>query len=88
MIYLGEKGINRTWQTAFPKVTRCVHCGAQARIGFVYCEDGSNSANKEFVCQLHETTGKEGGLWLHDAVATAVYFCEDCLEPTALYNQA
>jgi len=86
MIYLGETGLNKTWQTAFPKATRCVHCGKVARIGFVYCEE-ADSANKEFVCQLHDH-GKKDKLWLHDAVAVAVYFCEGCLKATALYNQA
>ena len=87
MVYLGEKGLNKTWQTAFPKVTRCVHCGKNARIGFVYCEDASDGDLKEFVCNLHDN-GKKDKLWLHDAVAVAVYFCEDCLNATALYNQA
>jgi hypothetical protein len=27
-------------------------------------------------------------LWPHDAIAVATYFCEKCLEPTSLYNQA
>ena len=39
-----------------------------------------------FVCSLHLNEGK-GGFWLHDCCAVAVYFCVDCLNPTALYNQ-
>jgi len=83
MIYLGKKGLNKTWQEDFPKKTKCVHCGKQARIGFTYFEDDDS----EFVCQLYENQ-KDKKYWLHDCCAVAVYFCEGCLEPTALYNQA
>lgn len=45
-------------------------------------------ATKKLVCELYETTGESGGLWLHDCCAVAIYFCPFCLNPTALYNQA
>ncbi len=36
----------------------------------------------------HTSSDGENGYWLHDCCAVAVYFCKDCLETTALYNQA
>ena len=85
MIYLGKKGLNKTWQQEFPENTKCVHCKGNARIGFVYQED---EKTKDFVSYLHDNDPDHEKFWLHDAVAVAVYFCEGCLEPTALYNQA
>ena len=75
-----------SWQSPFPKDTLCCRCGGKARLGFV-AHEGIGEMEKEFVCDVHKTTGKKGGLWLHDCCCVAVYFCLDCLEPTALYNQ-
>ena len=83
MIYLGKKGLTETFQDDFPKETECCRCKGSARIAFVYAEDGSE---KKFICDLYK--GKVNKLWLHDCCAVAIYFCEKCLEPTALYNQA
>jgi hypothetical protein len=82
-ITLGEDGIRNSHQKNFPKTTKCVHCNGTSRIGFVYYE-----TDEPYVCNIHRTTGKKGGYWLHDACAVAVYFCKDCLNTTALYNQA
>lgn len=38
------------------------------------------------VYEEHSNESK-GGLWLHGRCAVAVYFCRECLSPTALYNQ-
>lgn len=87
--YIGEEGLTKTWQEDFPKETKCVHCDGDARIGFVYFEDGHKGEKGEYVCQLHDNHGGDGGdYWLHDCCAVAVYFCKNCLKPTALYNQA
>lgn len=98
-VYLGERGLDQTHQASFPKTTTCCRCGgSNAVIAFVACE----GREKKYICRLHQTTGApsgaprpagataaiDDGLWLHDACAVAVYFCRDCLEPTALYNQA
>lgn len=85
-IYLGETGLNKTWQTPFDKQTKCIHCGGKSRIAFVGIEENEKKGN--YICDLRKTTGKEGGLWLHDAMACAVYLCENCLEATAIINQA
>ena len=85
---LGEKGLNKTWQWKFPKKTKCVYCGGVARIGFVAHEGLEETIlNRMCVCSLHENKG-EGKCWLHDCCAVAIYFCKECLNPTALYNQA
>ena len=93
-VTLGEEGLDKTWQAKFPETTECCRCGGEARIGFVGHE-GMTEEDKavwprdfnQFVCDLHKNEGK-GGLWLHDCCVVAVYFCRECLEPTALYNQA
>jgi hypothetical protein len=38
------------------------------------------------ICRMHQNEGK-GGYWPHDCVAVAVYFCRECFETTALFNQ-
>ena len=93
-ITLGREGLDYTWQTDFPEITKCCRCGGESRAGFVAHEaiDEDDAAVYprdfiQFVCDLHDNKGK-GGFWLHDCCSVAVYFCQDCLEPTALYNQA
>lgn len=86
-ITLGEKGLNKTWQRNFPLTTKCCRCPGEARIGFVAHEGMDNDdKRKKFVYKLHPNGGK-GKFWLHDRCAVAVYFCKNCLETTALYNQ-
>ena len=86
--YLGEEGLEATWQEPFPKTMECPRCGGNCRIMFVAHEDFVQSVEDEHVCNLHENTGKKGGLRFHDAVAVAVYACQDCLKVTAVANQA
>jgi hypothetical protein len=83
----GKEGLTKTWQKDFPETTKCCRCSGEARIGFVAHEgfDGEYGI-ESFICSLHKNEGK-GNYWLHDACAVAVYFCKDCLETTALYNQ-
>ena len=84
-VEIGEKGLDNSWQAKFPADTKCCKCGGNARIGFVAQEEGDE---KELVASLHSNEGGDGGkYWLHDACAVAIYFCENCLEPTAEYNQ-
>jgi len=86
---IGEEGLAKTWQAVFPKETKCVHCDGDSRIGFVAHECMEKDFNyKEYitVASLHSNEGK-GNYWLHDCCAVAVYFCKECLFPTALYNQ-
>jgi hypothetical protein len=85
-VSLGVDGLGKSWQKEFPREVDCCRCGAKARVGFVVHEGMSEEDRKgPFVAWLHEN--KEGGRWLHDVCAVAVYFCRECLEPTALYNQ-
>ena len=92
-VSLGESGLDKTWQKEFLATTECCRCGGEARIGFVIHEGMTEEDRAiwprdfvQFVTDLHKNEGK-GGLWLHDCCAVAVYFCRECLEPTALYNQ-
>ena len=94
-VTIGKEGLIKTWQAAFPETTECVHCKREARIGFV-AHEGMDDDDKavwprgdyvQFVSDLHKNEYSEGGYWLHDCCAVAVYFCCNCLEPTALYNQ-
>lgn len=91
-ITLGKEGLCKTWQAVFPKVTKCVYCGETARIGFVAHEGidpddvyNADIEKPQFVAHLH--SNKEHSEWLHDCCCVAVYFCKECLKPTALYNQ-
>jgi len=85
-VTIGEAGLTKTWQTKFPKTTKCKSCDGEARIGFVAHEAMDKDDKKPHICSLHPNEG-EGCHWLHDCCAVAVYFCRDCLNPTALYNQ-
>lgn len=86
-VTLGKDGLTNTWQAEFPETTECCRCGGEARIGFV-AHEGMDDDDKKVphVCGLHTNEGK-GGYWLHNSCAVAVYFCRECLETTALYNQ-
>ena len=93
-VTLGKEGCKKTWQAEFPKTTECVYCQGKARIGFV-AHEGMDDDDKaewprdyvQFVSDLHKNEYSEGGYWLHDCCAVAVYFCRKCLHPTTLYNQ-
>ena len=82
-IYLGEEGLNQTWQEDFPKTMKCHKCGGEARIMFVGCEN----EEEKYIASLHDNEGK-GGYWVHDCIAVAIYLCKECFEPNALINQA
>ena len=90
-VTIGKEGLSKTWQTEFPEETKCCNCVGVARIGFIAHEGMSNQPTvlgelPVYVCSLHPNEGK-GSYWLHDCCAVAVYFCKECLQPTALYNQ-
>jgi len=84
--YLGEKGLNKTWQNDFPKSVKCHKCEENARIMFVAIEEERKDP-KDFICAMHENM-KDEKYWVHDAMACAVYLCEKCFEPNAIINQA
>ena len=86
IIGIGKEGLNKTYQEDFPETTECVHCKGEARIALTLVEE--NGYREKYICSLHKNDPKGEGLWLHDCCAVAVYFCKDCLEPTALANQA
>ena len=83
-VYLGKKGLNKSWQEPFPEVTMCKRCGGEARIMFVGFEEETH--REKYVCDLRENGGK-GDYWVHDVIACAVYLCSNCFEPIALLNQ-
>lgn len=82
-LFYGKEGQLRTWQAPFPETTKCVKCKRKAHIALTYIEP-SNS--KTDICRQKPKLGGRK-LWLHDCCAIAIYFCENCLNPTALYNQ-
>lgn len=92
-VTIGEEGLSKTWQEDFPATTNCVYCGGESRVGFVAHEAMDRDDQPvwprnyiQYVTDLHDNTIE--GYWLHDCAAVAVYFCKECLETTALYNQA
>ena len=84
-VYLGKKGLSKTWQEDFPKSIKCHKCGGNCRIMFVGLE--GEEGDKNYVSELHENM-KDKKFWPHDAIAVANYLCEKCFEPNALINQA
>ena len=91
-VTLGKEGLSKTWQAEFKETTKCCRCGGEARIGFVAHEGMDERVVyprnfTQFVCDLHENDPRGEGYWTHDCCAVAVYFCRECLETTALYNQ-
>lgn len=82
-IYLGETGLDKSWQSPFLSLTQCHKCGGEARIMFV----GQEKGDKNYVCNIRKNGG-EGDYWPHDSIAVAVYLCKDCFEPIAVINQA
>ena len=90
-VTLGKEGLKKTWQEEFPQKIKCCKCKRDARIGFVAHEGLSeklpNQPDEKYICSLHPNEGK-GDYWLHDCCAVAVYFCKECLEVTAIYNQS
>ncbi len=86
-----DKTRQYSWQAEFPRNVKCVQrgCGGECRLGFVAHEMNEKIISKggKYVCQIYENM-KDKKLWPHDCIAVAVYFCEKCLEPTALFNQA
>ncbi len=86
-VKIGEEGLTKTFQRDFPKETKCIYCKGVSRIGFVAHETlYKNHGKEKAVASLHENNGK-GDYWLHDCCAVSIYFCKECLKPTALYNQ-
>lgn len=83
--YLGEDGLDRSYQQPFEKVVDCCRCGETARIAFVASEIGETG---DLVCDLRVSPGPDGSLWPHDACCVAVYLCSECLAATAVFNQA
>ena len=82
-VYLGEKGLGRTWQKDFSTRMKCHKCKGECRIMFVAKEE----VVKNYVSNLRDNGG-EGDYWVHDAIACAVYLCKECFEPNAILNQA
>lgn len=88
-VTIGKEGLEKSWQDDFPEAMECPWCEGVAKIGFVAHEGfDEESSDTKSVSSLYLDEGKEGGYWLHDYCAVAVYFCKDCLEITAIYNQA
>ena len=89
-VIIGNEGLDVSFQDVFSENVKCVHCGSMARIGFVAHEMDEDEISEgkgiQYVCQLHDNEKED--MWLHDACAVAVYFCTECLDTTAVYNQA
>lgn len=87
-VTIGKEGLQKSWQESFPETTKCCRCEGIARIGFVAYEGNEpEKLRTPIIADLYSNGGR-GEYWLHDVCAVAVYFCRECLEPTALYNQA
>jgi hypothetical protein len=81
---MGKAGLGASWQDDFEETVVCEYCGGIARIAFVAHEGLGEGDFHNFLCDM---CPEDGGLWVHDCCAVAVYFCAGCLEPTAVMNQ-
>lgn len=86
-VTIGPDAAQRTWQDTFSISTKCCRCGGVSDLAFTAHELDIEDKSPQ-VCGLHPNEPGGRGYWLHNACAVAVYFCQDCLEPTAHYNQA
>ena len=91
-VTLGKEGLKKTWQDDFPETTTCCRCDGEARIGFVAHEaldkDDQPVVPRDYIQYVTDIRRNSiDGYWPHDCVAVAVYFCRECLQPTALFNQ-
>lgn len=85
--YIGEEGLDETWQASFDATTECVFCGADARIAFVGYEKSLQKGGEEkYIYEMHPNI--PDNMWVYDACSVALYLCTQCLEPTAVMNQA
>lgn len=80
-----HKWVNRalksnTYQQPFPQATPCAYCKVEARPLMVVDDDeGLIQGQGLFITS---------GIWPHDCMAIALYFCPKCGEITAIWNQA
>jgi len=87
-VFLGEEGLDMTFQEDFNATTKCCYCKEEARIGFVAFEGGTPEDDGDTcVCELHENDHPDS-CWPHDAISVGIYFCTKCFQTTALWNQA
>jgi hypothetical protein len=87
-VFYGSGAAEISFQSPFPTEVECVHCGCDARMAMVVAESGPPKQT-EHLCRLYENDMRgEGGFWVHDCCAVAIYFCKKCAEVTALMNQA
>ena len=89
-VYIGNKGVDASWQGPWPETMECVHCGAEAELIMTAMEMTGGDAS---ICRIHDNDpprlNPEGeGFWPHDSVAIANYFCRKCFKITSDINQA
>lgn len=100
-VFLGEDGLEESFQDEHPKTTDCHHCPYIADIVFVAAERGGRGRDKsspKWENYIMDLQPKEplrdnkgdpiDGIWPHDCVTVAVYFCRKCGEMTAKWDQA
>ena len=82
-IAFGETGTKFSHQGEFPLSATCI-CGGEGRMAFVVYERSGHGTS--YICDMHKN--EPGNMWVHDAIAVAVYLCRKCLKPITICNQA
>ncbi len=86
-VTIGKEGLTKTWQNDFPEIVPCIHCGEDARVGFVAHEGLEEELDyEESVCSLYPNEPRES-FWLHDCASFAIYICRKCIKGTVIWNQ-
>jgi len=84
-ITLGQESIHKTHQNSFRKEIFCSRCSGTSRIAFV-AHEGIDSNPSYSISEYYNN--EPNSMWVHDYVAVAVYFCTECLNADAKFNQA
>lgn len=84
-IYKGETGLDKSYRDPFSPKKKCRICHGHCRIMFVLQE--SEEDNTEgFIADIHPRSKEK--YWPIDAIALAVYCCENCFTINTDFNQA
>lgn len=77
--YIGPLKEEITEQVAWPETVRCPKCKARAELMMVVEDSKGEIAGRR---------SREKKIWPHDSMAIAHYFCSNCGEMVAHWNQA
>ncbi len=85
--YMYHNGVNKTWQELWPPKIKCIHCDNWSYL-FLVTMDKSYAKNDRCCLHVRPCNVPNEGIWPHDFLAIANYFCPSCGKFTTDWNQA